>query len=185
MLDAVQSKRYLMDVYQSRGYSAGDIQKLPFINDTKPEQHSWGYEGNADYYRYNKNTDWQDQLFVQGFKQNYSIGVMGGDDVALYALSLGYLQNEGLVKGTDFSRFSARINTDINFSPKFTVQTNMNFVYGKKNLMQEGNASPQNPIYASLSNRPLWQALLITNKTSYLRIMKKWIFSVCRIRLPL
>lgn len=154
MLDAVQSKRYLMDVYQSRGYSAGDIQKLPFINDTKPEQHSWGYEGNADYYRYNKNTDWQDQLFVQGFKQNYSIGVMGGDDVALYALSLGYLQNEGLVKGTDFSRFSARINTDINFSPKFTVQTNMNFVYGKKNLMQEGNASPQNPIYASLVKSP-------------------------------
>lgn len=143
-----------MDVYQSRGYSAGDIQKLPFINDTKPEQHSWGYEGNADYYRYNKNTDWQDQLFVQGFKQNYSIGVMGGDDVALYALSLGYLQNEGLVKGTDFSRFSARINTDINFSPKFTVQTNMNFVYGKKNLMQEGNASPQNPIYASLVKSP-------------------------------
>ena len=119
-----------------------------------PNNILWGYEGNADYYRYNKNTDWQDQLFVQGFKQNYSIGVMGGDDVALYALSLGYLQNEGLVKGTDFSRFSARINTDINFSPKFTVQTNMNFVYGKKNLMQEGNASPQNPIYASLVKSP-------------------------------
>ncbi len=79
---------------------------------------------------------------------------MGGDDVALYALSLGYLQNEGLVEGTDFSRFSARINTDINFSPKFTVQTNMNFVYGKKNLMQEGSVSPQNPVYASLVKSP-------------------------------
>ena len=154
LLDATQSKRYLMDVYQSRGYTNGEIQKLPFINSEKPVKQAWGYEGNTDYYRYNKSTDWQDQLFVEGFKQNYSIGVTGGDNIALYALSLGYLQNEGLVKGTDYSRFSARVNTDITFSTKFKVQTNMSFVYGKKNLMQEGSASPQNPIYASLTKSP-------------------------------
>lgn len=154
MLDAAQSKRYLMDVYQSRGYSSSDIQKLPFINNERPVQQAWGYEGNPDFYRYNKSTDWQDELFVEGLKNNYSIGVTGGDDVAVYALSLGYLQNEGVVKGTDFNRFSARINTDITFSQKFMVQTNMNFVYGKKNLMQEGNATPLNPIYSSLVKSP-------------------------------
>lgn len=160
MLDATRSKRYLMDVYQSRGYSGSDIQKLPFINNEKPVQQAWGYEGNPDYYRYNKNTDWQDELFVEGLKNNYSIGVTGGDDIAIYAISLGYLQNEGVVKGTDFSRFSARINTDITFSQKFMVQTNMNFIYGKKNLMQEGNSTPLNPIYSSLVKSPFMSSYL-------------------------
>lgn len=154
LLNTLQSKRYLMDVYQSRGYSNSDIQKLPFINSQKPVQQNWGYEGNIDYYRYHQNTDWQNQLFVEGFKQNYALNVTGGDDIAVYALSLGYLMNEGVVAGTDFSRFSARINTDINFSPKFKVQTSMSFIYGKKNLMQEGSSSPLNPIYATLIKSP-------------------------------
>lgn len=154
LLDAIQSKRYLMDMYQSRGYTNSEIQKLPFINSEKPVSKPWGYEGNVDYYRYDKSTDWQDQLFVEGFKQNYALGVTGGDDVALYALSLGYLKNEGVVSGTDFSRFTARMNTDITFSPKFKVQTNMYFVYGKKNLIQEGSATPLNPIYSTLVKSP-------------------------------
>lgn len=158
LLNTIQSKRYLMDVYQSQGYSNTDIQKLPFLNTQKPVQQTWGYEGNVDYYRYHQNTDWQNQLFVEGFKQNYSLNVTGGDDIAVYALSLSYLKNEGVVKGTDFSRFSARMNTDINFSPKFKVQTSMSFIYGKKNLMQESSASVLNPIYATLVKSPFMAA---------------------------
>ena len=42
------------------------------------------------------------------------------------------------------------------------VQTNMNFVYGKKNLMQEGNATPLNPIYSSLVKSPFMSSYVIS-----------------------
>lgn len=154
MLNSSQAKRYLTDMYQNVGYTGAQIQNLPFINTTKPIIQNWGIEGNADYYRYNKSTDWQDQLFCQSFKQDYSLSVTGGDEVAVYALSLGYLINEGVVKGTDYSRFRARINTDINISERLKVQTSMSFVYGTKNLREEGAVKSSNPIYTSLIKAP-------------------------------
>ncbi len=154
LLNASQAKRYMADVYQSRGYSNSEIQNLPFLNTTKPTLEKWGYDGNVDYYRYNKSTNWQDKLFTEGFKQDYSLSVTGGDEIAVYAVSLGYLQNEGVVSGTDYSRFSARLNTDINFSQRLKVNTSMSFVYGKKNLAQEGSLNVLNPIYSSLVKAP-------------------------------
>ncbi|SHF85329.1 TonB-linked outer membrane protein, SusC/RagA family [Bacteroides luti] len=155
MLGASAAKKYLIDMYQSSGkYTTNQIQNLAFVNQEIPVLRNWGYEGNVDFYRYNKNTDWQDELFTESFKQNYSLNVTGGDEVAVYALSAGYLQNEGLIAGTDYSRFNARVNTEINFSPKMKVRTNMSLVYGKKNLRDEGGIMATNPVYSSLVKAP-------------------------------
>lgn len=155
LLNASQHKKYLIDQYQSTGkYSASEIENLPFVNTQKPVQQNWGYEGNIDYYRYNKSTDWQEELFSESFKQNYALSVTGGDDVAAYALTLGFQNNEGVVKGTDYSRFNARINTDINLSRKAKVHSSMSFVYGQKNLRDEAVLKSTNPIYASLVKTP-------------------------------
>jgi len=166
MLNPTQSKKYLVDLYQSNGYSGSEIQKLPFLNNEKPVSQPWGYEGNVDYYRYNNNTDWQDQLFVEGFKQNYMLNISGGDNIALYALSVGYMKNEGVISGTDFSRFTSRINSDINFSQDLKFQTSMSFIHGKKNLSQEGNMSYLNPIYSSLVKYPFTAANFINEENN-------------------
>ena len=155
LLNASQHKQYLVDMYQSTGkYTPAEIQQLPFVNMERPTQEKWGYAGNVDFYRYNKSTDWQDELFKESFKQNYSINVTGGDEVAVYALTLGFKHHEGVVEGTDYSRFNARINTDIQLSPRADVRTSMSFVYGKRNLRDEGSALSSNPIYASLVKTP-------------------------------
>ncbi|MCD8260277.1 MAG: TonB-dependent receptor [Bacteroides sp.] len=154
LLNASEQKKYLVDLYQSAGYTAEQIQALPFINQQKPVQQRWGYDGNVDYYRYNHNTDWQDQLFTESFKQNYSLGVTGGDDVAVYALTLGYQINEGVIRGNDYSRFNAQINTDINLSERLKLHSNMYFIYGKRNLTDQGGGQHTNPIYASLIKAP-------------------------------
>lgn len=155
VLNASQHKSYLVDMYQSTGkYNANQIQNLPFINEQKPVLQSWGYDGNVDYYRYNKSTNWQDELFQQGVKNKYSLNVTGGDETAIYAISLGYLLNDGLVKGTDYSRFNARVNSEIRFSPSFKVRSSMSFVYGTKNLSDQGGIMSSNPIYTSLVKSP-------------------------------
>ena len=43
---------------------------------------------------------------------NHQVNISGGNDNVKYALSAGYLQQEGIAIGSDFQRFSARVNMD-------------------------------------------------------------------------
>ena len=155
VLGVADAKRYLTEVAKNTGnYTSNQIQQLPFVNDEIPVAEKWGYSGNTDYYRYNQNTDWQDDVFQEAFKQQYSLDVSGGDEVAVYGLSLGYLMKDGVIEGNSYDRFNARINTGIKFTDKLRVNANMSFVYGSKELTNEGSASVKNPIYSALVKAP-------------------------------
>ncbi|NDW12138.1 TonB-dependent receptor [Bacteroides sp. 214] len=58
------------------------------------------------------NTDWFDQVTRTGVAQSYNLSVSNGTERGNYFFSLGYYDNEGLVKETDFSRISARMNSE-------------------------------------------------------------------------
>ncbi|MCD8071588.1 MAG: SusC/RagA family TonB-linked outer membrane protein, partial [Alistipes sp.] len=60
-------------------------------------------------------TDWFDEITRTGFMQSYNFSASNGSDNGSYYLSAGYLQNDGLVRYTDFSRFSTRMNSDFKF----------------------------------------------------------------------
>ncbi|MDB4583059.1 TonB-dependent receptor [Draconibacterium sp.] len=55
-------------------------------------------------------TNWQDEIFVTAPTQEYNIAFTGGDRKTNYAITGGYLKQEGVIKNTDFERFTARIN---------------------------------------------------------------------------
>ncbi|WP_207421139.1 SusC/RagA family TonB-linked outer membrane protein [Desertivirga brevis] len=63
-----------------------------------------------------KTFDWYDHTFQTGVNQDYNISASGGSDQMNYYLSLGYLSNEGLTKGNEFStiRSNMKINGKIN-----------------------------------------------------------------------
>ena len=60
-------------------------------------------------------TDWIDAMLKDDAKtQSYTLGVTGGTATSTYALSLGYMQQEGIVGGADVSnyeRYNFRINS--------------------------------------------------------------------------
>jgi TonB-dependent SusC/RagA subfamily outer membrane receptor len=61
-------------------------------------------------------TDWFDQVTVKNAKmQSYNIGVTGGSKTNTFAMSLGYLSQEGLVGGSginDYDRYNFRVNSE-------------------------------------------------------------------------
>jgi TonB-linked SusC/RagA family outer membrane protein len=57
-------------------------------------------------------TDWQDEIFRPATIQELTTQISGGSDFANYAVSVGYLNQEGVVKSTMFERFNVRINSD-------------------------------------------------------------------------
>ena len=57
-------------------------------------------------------TDWFDETTRTGVVQNYNVSVSNGSERGSAYFSLGYYKNLGVIKDTDFERFSARMNAD-------------------------------------------------------------------------
>ncbi|RYZ32901.1 MAG: SusC/RagA family TonB-linked outer membrane protein, partial [Sphingobacteriales bacterium] len=56
--------------------------------------------------------DWQDALYRQGLKENYNLGIRGGNDKVQTAFSVGYNSHKGIVEGSYFKRFNLGLNLD-------------------------------------------------------------------------
>ena len=63
-------------------------------------------------------TDWFDETTRTGFIQQYNVSVSNGSEKGSSFFSLGYYKNLGIIKNTDFERFSARMNTEYNLIGK-------------------------------------------------------------------
>jgi iron complex outermembrane receptor protein len=54
------------------------------------------------------NTDWQKEVQRTGVSHNHNISISGGNSKAVYNASLNYMNNQGVVKGTDLERYVGR-----------------------------------------------------------------------------
>ena len=127
--------------------------------------YDWGsyksiYDANGNVY----NTDWVDQMFKDNAKtQSYTLGITGGSATSTYALSLGYMSQEGVVGGKDVSnyeRYNFRINSDHQvIKDLLKVGEQVSFVYKLNNGLSVGDlynntlrgafaTSPLAPVYS-------------------------------------
>ena len=59
-----------------------------------------------------RGTNWQNEIFRTAPMHNHQINISGGSQNMKYSLSGGYMQQDGIVFGSDFERFSVRVNMD-------------------------------------------------------------------------
>lgn len=64
---------------------------------------------------YGGNADAMDAILRNGISQNHGIAISGGGDAGTYRISLGYLNQEGIIKGNDLTRISANISGNYKF----------------------------------------------------------------------
>ena len=57
-------------------------------------------------------TDWFDQTTRTGLVQQYNVSLSNGSEKGSSFFSLGYYKNDGIIKQSDFERFSARMNSE-------------------------------------------------------------------------
>ena len=87
-------------------------------------------------------TDWQDEVFRNGMIQNYHLAVDGGNDRLTYSMSGSWFKQEGIIIGSDYSRFTARLNTAFQAFPWMKIGENISFMASvAKNAYESGDNS--------------------------------------------
>lgn len=146
VMNAAQHRIYLSAILKSNGLSDAQVQALPYMNDDKT---------NRDYYRYHNTTNWQNEVMDNSSTKNIYLKITGGDNIAKYGLSLGYMNTGAVIKNTDFKRYNMRFNGDLNLSRKLTATTDLSFTFYEQNLRSQGTVNKTNPIFLALVKAPL------------------------------
>jgi TonB-dependent starch-binding outer membrane protein SusC len=77
----------------------------------------------TDWTKYNKNTDWQNEVFQNGASQNYQISFSGAKENTSYYVSAGWVQQKGAVRSSEMDRMNFKVNLDQKITNWFSVGT--------------------------------------------------------------
>jgi TonB-linked SusC/RagA family outer membrane protein len=92
--------------------------------------------------------DYQDYIFRTGIGTDNNVSVSGGNERSRYFLSGSYFNNQGIIRNTDFRRYSFRANFDQTFNKVLSVTMGLNYVNSAANEKPNGNSfySPMNAV---------------------------------------
>ncbi|GAB2796231.1 TonB-dependent receptor [Rhabdobacter roseus] len=80
-----------------------------------------------DNYIAGRSVNWYDQVFQNGFRQDHNVSVSGRNDGVSYYLGAGYLNNQGIIVGDQFSTVRTRANIEANITRFLSVGMNTLF----------------------------------------------------------
>lgn len=106
-------------------------------------------------YLYQYDTDWQDEIFRKSATMDYLFRVEGGDNIAKYNISLGYMGDNGVLRDTYSDRYNAQINASVLVSKRFEIRANINTAYLKGKYQEQGLIYETNPLLAAYRRSPL------------------------------
>ena len=165
-----------MEVLNAREY--GQAMWQAYVNDGQDPNtnalgysYNWGYDQNGipvlhgiSMARFldsantvpSADTDWFDEISRTGVIQQYNLSVSNGSEKGSSYFSLGYYKNNGIIKTSDFERFSARMNSDYNLieniltiGEHFTVNRTSEVVAPGGFLQNVLQANPSLPVYTN------------------------------------
>jgi TonB-linked SusC/RagA family outer membrane protein len=74
---------------------------------------------------FGEGTDWQDQIFDTGYTQEYNTTLSGGTESTRYMISGNFKDQEGIITGSGFSRYNARVNVQSEIFSNLGVDANL------------------------------------------------------------
>ena len=126
----------VMDAEQYRSYTS------ELLKSTNTRNRTFKFlKEDPDYYyytQYHQNTDWKDYVYRTAMTQNYGINIEGGDAVANYNLSVGYITQQSTLKYNDMDRLNIRFNTDISLSDRFDIRFDASFGNITRDIRNDG-----------------------------------------------
>lgn len=100
--------------------------------------------------------DWTDAVFQNSLRQEYNVNASGGSDRSSYYASLGYLNDEGIIKNSSYERITARLKADYQIKKWLKLGANIGFVHST----QTANANLATSLSFTSSMAPIYPLYL-------------------------
>jgi TonB-dependent starch-binding outer membrane protein SusC len=112
------------------------IQQLPGERKLKllDAEQWYEYKGLTGTPKYN--TDWLDEIFRIAPTMTLDVSTRGGNDKTRYFLSGTYYNQDGIVLGTAFQRYSGRLNLDHRINDKFSIGSSVSLTFSENNRVE-------------------------------------------------
>ncbi|MES2276216.1 MAG: TonB-dependent receptor [Bacteroidota bacterium] len=114
---------------------------------------AWGFDVRPEFANpqyLGPGTDWQKELFRKAPQMNHTLTVSGGDARTQYLLSTSYFNQQGIAIGSDFTRYSLRLNLDNKTTDWLKIGTSLQLAHVDENV----NSTSGNVIGTALSLTP-------------------------------
>lgn len=138
----------------NNAYSSGNTSSSPFTTRYLEQGESvpLGWKTMPDPLDPSKTLVFQDNnmldiAFSTALRQNYYLGVDGGDEKLKYSASVGYTDDEGVAMGTGWNRLSARAVADYRVRRNLSVSTKINYQRSKLQDYSNQNAAISRSLY--------------------------------------
>ena len=121
-----------------------------------PLDGSYDYGSNSDLEKYLTNpreNNWEDALFHTGEENKLNLSVTGGNENLNFYGSLGYVDQKGIVIGSEYERFTGRasVSGKLGRHIDFSLGENIGYSTKDEQTMGGGNYYYSNPIYGMYS----------------------------------
>ncbi|TRX71755.1 TonB-dependent receptor [Carboxylicivirga sp. M1479] len=90
-------------------------------------------------------TDWRDEVYKTGIIHNYNLNVAGGSENTKVYFSLGYFNDSGTTIGSDFTRYSAKLNVQHKVNDWISAGMSNHLSYSETNA-PPGGGEGANPV---------------------------------------
>ncbi len=99
-------------------------------------------------------TNWFNEIKQPTSRHNFDISASGGGKNSTYYISASVMDHKGMVKGDDLTRYTARVNMDVDITPKFKIGTRNSAIYttstsSGSSMFEAQGFRPDLPIYDS------------------------------------
>jgi hypothetical protein len=115
-----------MELYNEARINTG----LTDPNSLYPQDQIDLYRNSTDRIHY-PNTDWLSLIFKTAPTQNHNLTFSGGNEKTTYNVSLGYVDQNGIMRGFNYKKYNARIN--------LTSKVNDHIKFGTNVLLKSGS----------------------------------------------
>ena len=97
-------------------------------------------------------TDWFDEIIDPGYFQNYNVSVSGGGEYSRFLFGIGYYGEEGVIKHTDFDRYSLKINSEFSIAnDKVRIGESLSINYSERSGIFSQNTLVNNNVESIIS----------------------------------
>lgn len=85
------------------------------------------------------NTNWEKEVYKPAISTNHSLNFQGGNDKTMFSLSLGYLNQNGLMATSAFKRYNLRFTVDTDINKWLKVGGSLSLIDSRQRLVSDGN----------------------------------------------